>query len=148
MKAKVMKANGIYKLYSSNGKIFDYDINGIKEFMSNYRNDEYYKVSNIIHFVVKFDDLEGDTIAYVNDKFELCIVNESEFKKILNHTEFNYVSASEYAEMYNKSVGLIKRYCRENRIPGVVQISDRFWLIPKDAEYPKDERLGRRVGKY
>ncbi len=53
-----------------------------------------------------------------------------------------YISAPEAAKKWGISERRVQKLCEENRIPGVTKFS-RMWLIPKDAEKPKDKR--RRV---
>ena len=51
-----------------------------------------------------------------------------------------YMSAPEAAEKWGISERRVQRLCEERRIPGVSKIG-YMWLIPKDAEKPKDNRL-------
>ena len=51
-----------------------------------------------------------------------------------------YISVKEASLKWGISERRIQRLCLENRIPGVAKFS-RLWLIPKDAEKPKDARL-------
>ena len=52
---------------------------------------------------------------------------------------FEYMTAQEAAEKWNVSLRWVQRLCKEDRIDGVMNIN-RVWLIPKDAEKPKDKR--------
>jgi len=54
-------------------------------------------------------------------------------------SNIDYISVQEAAEKWGISERRIQKLCEENRIPGVVQFS-RMWLIPKNAEKPKDAR--------
>ena len=51
----------------------------------------------------------------------------------------NYISVQTAAIKWGISERRIQKLCEENRIPGVIRFS-RMWLIPKDAEKPKDGR--------
>lgn len=51
----------------------------------------------------------------------------------------DYISVGDTAKKWSISERRIQKLCEENRIPGVVRFS-RMWLIPKDAEKPKDAR--------
>ena len=55
---------------------------------------------------------------------------------------FEYMTVQEAAKLWGISERRVQILCSENRIEGVVHLS-RVWLIPKDAEKPKD---GRRKG--
>lgn len=51
----------------------------------------------------------------------------------------DYISVQEAAIKWGISERRVQKLCEENRIPGVAHFS-RMWLIPKDAEKPKDGR--------
>ena len=46
-----------------------------------------------------------------------------------------YITVKEAADKWNTSVQIVRRLCRQERIPGVVQ-TDGAWLIPEDARKP------------
>ena len=144
MKARITKKDNIYKIYFCTGLTNEYTIDEIKAFISDFKNEKHYKTSVNLKFVVNYEDLDGETIAYINDDYELCIVNDKLFAEILTYNKFNFISVKEYALKHDKSESIIKRHCREERIKGVVNIGST-WLIPDDAEYPLDTRVGRRV---
>lgn len=56
----------------------------------------------------------------------------------------NYISVTEYAQLYHKDPGNIRRYLASGRLAG--QKIGNQWVIPKDAKYPADER--QKSGKY
>ena len=56
----------------------------------------------------------------------------------------NLISVSEYAQLYHKDPGNIRRYLASGRLRG--QKIGNQWVIPKDAPYPNDER--QKSGKY
>lgn len=49
------------------------------------------------------------------------------------------LTTAELAEKWNISQRRVAIYCKEGRIPGAV-LKGRTWLIPEDAEKPKDPR--------
>jgi len=51
----------------------------------------------------------------------------------------NYIIVKEVAEKWGVSVRRIQQFCEAGRIPGAVRLS-RDWMIPKDAEKPRDKR--------
>ncbi len=56
----------------------------------------------------------------------------------------NLLSVSEYAQLYHKDPGNIRRYLASGRLRG--QKIGNQWVIPKDAPYPSDDR--QKSGKY
>ena len=56
-----------------------------------------------------------------------------------------YLSVRQTAEKWGISKRRIQILCSENRIEGAFKV-DSSWVIPSDAEKPKDERI--RSGKY
>ena len=56
-----------------------------------------------------------------------------------------YLSIRQTAEKWGISKRRIQILCSENRIEGAFKV-DSSWVIPSDAEKPKDERI--KSGKY
>ena len=56
-----------------------------------------------------------------------------------------YLSTFEAAEKWGLSPRRVGVLCNENRIPGAQRAGSR-WIIPEDAEKPKDARI--KSGKY
>jgi len=52
----------------------------------------------------------------------------------------DYISVKAAAVKWGISERRIQKLCEENRIAGVIRFS-RMWLIPKEAEKPKDGRF-------
>ena len=62
--------------------------------------------------------------------------------------EFNWITPEEAAQKWGIKARQVQALCSLGKIPGVVRLS-RAWLIPKDAEKPKDGRYknGRKSTK-
>ena len=56
-----------------------------------------------------------------------------------------YLSIRETAEKWGVSSRWVQVLCADGRIEGVARIGN-MWVIPKDAERPKDARI--KSGKY
>lgn len=86
----------------------------------------------------------GKTVAIVTDDSELVIYSGDAFRECFDSTlrTCAYVSVDEYAQMHNKSVEIVKVYCRENRIAGAHKVG-RAWMIPREAPYPVAVRRQR-----
>lgn len=56
-----------------------------------------------------------------------------------------YLSISQVAEKWGIKQRRIRVLCAEGRIEGTYKVG-AFWLIPEEAEKPKDERV--KSGKY
>ena len=56
-----------------------------------------------------------------------------------------YITVKEAAEKWNTSVQVVRRFCRQERIAGVVQ-QEGAWLIPKYAKKPGRAEGGERGG--
>ena len=52
----------------------------------------------------------------------------------------DFISVQAAVVKWGISERRIQKLCEGNRIPGIVRFS-RIWLIPKDAEKPKDRRF-------
>lgn len=100
----------------------------------------------------RMEDVEGVTIAYVNDDKELIIKDFAPFIKLFDYSDTNdmiqkqvsehYMSLPEYAEYVGVNPARIKVLCSENRLPATVKIG-RNWvfLLGKDTPYPEDQRM-------
>lgn len=77
----------------------------------------------------------GDTCALVTDDKKLMIFDFKPFASVIRFSDIKYISAQEYAEKHNKSVEIIKVYCRQHRIVGAQRIG-QSWVVPEDAPYP------------
>jgi excisionase family DNA binding protein len=51
----------------------------------------------------------------------------------------NYLTARQIAEKWGISLRRVQALLKDGRIPGAIKPS-RDWLIPKDAEKPRDTR--------
>lgn len=56
-----------------------------------------------------------------------------------------YISITKMAEKWEISPRRIRILCNEGRISGAYK-KNAYWVIPNDAEKPKDERV--KSGKY
>ena len=83
-------------------------------------------------------------LAYVDDNYRLVITDMSYYRSIMSKP-VQYLTAEEYAELHGKKRGIIMRLCRERRLIGAIKKGE-IWLIPENCPYPKDARVGTRVG--
>ena len=56
-----------------------------------------------------------------------------------------YLSLKQTAEKWGITVRRVQVLCSQDRIPGATIIGS-FWVVPKEAEKPKDQRI--KSGKY
>lgn len=56
-----------------------------------------------------------------------------------------YMSITQISEVWGIKQRRIRVLCKEGRIPKASKVG-AYWLIPKNAEKPKDERI--KTGKY
>jgi len=146
IKARITKTEDIYLVYMFNGMTYEFDIDEIKEFFGDYDNKKYYKTSYNIRFAIEFNNMDGEPVAYVDEDYKLVIENSALFKEILYHKNFDYITTEEYAAKHHKNIAMIKRYCKEGRIKGIIQFG-RIYLIPENAEYPEAQKPGRQSSK-
>lgn len=91
----------------------------------------------------------GQNLAYVTDSLQLVVEDVSPFLAVFEQVKTtvpieDVLTAAEYAKKHNKSVEQVKVFCRNGRIWGAKKIG-RDWVIPADAPYPADTRMG--IGK-
>lgn len=56
----------------------------------------------------------------------------------------DYITLKEASEKWGVSSRQINYYCTDGRIPGAVKMAG-VWLIPKEAEKPKDRRYNESL---
>ena len=56
-----------------------------------------------------------------------------------------YLSLKQTAEKWGITVRRVQVLCSQGRIPGATKIGF-FWVVPKEAEKPRDQRI--KSGKY
>ena len=95
--------------------------------------------------VVRMEDAPGETLAYVDDKYKLVVLNEQAFTSIVQ-LPTKYISVSEYAQIHNKCRATIKNLCVAGKLPGAYKNSSG-WLIPADVPYPEEGRTIRAMQK-
>ena len=57
----------------------------------------------------------------------------------------DYISITQLSELWGISPRRIQILCKEERVPGAFRIGNN-WVIPKNAEKPKDARI--KSGRY
>lgn len=63
----------------------------------------------------------------------------------MERVNMEYLSVSQVAEKWGIKQRRIRVLCAEGRVSGAYKVG-AYWLIPEDAEKPKDERI--KTGKY
>lgn len=64
---------------------------------------------------------------------------------IIRGQNMDYISITKISKKWGISTRRIRILCNEGRIPGAYK-KNAYWVIPEDAEKPKDERI--KSGKY
>lgn len=142
MKLRLIKTKSGIQLLCPNGSIINADKDVLIKLLISFKfprrfdgKDGYWN-----NYISDMDDVKGETLAYVDSRNNLIVVNNETFLELVQPR--GYISATEYANMHNKGRAIVKRLCIEGRIPGAEKHSTG-WLIPKDAPYP--ERKKRTV---
>lgn len=71
-------------------------------------------------------------------------INFSEKEDVMPEKYTRYLSANDFGKKYGKKEKQIRNYCRDGRIPDVIQVGTQ-WLIPETSEYPR--RKSYKTGK-
>lgn len=143
MKARLLHDNGELKLLICNGRIVTIASEEAREFLLNFDNPSYYAGRGKWDYEdVTIENFQGETIATVEDDGTLRVLDASKYREIIQPGAAKLLTVAEYAEKHGKQVSIIRRFCRNNRIPGAIN-RGYAWFIPEDAPYPQDER-GRK----
>ena len=137
MKLRVIQqANGVVIL-CPNGSIMDANRETLGKLLTDFKRTQNFRGTECWNTAyAQMDDVPGVTMAFVDDANKLVILSD---KLFTHEKQVVYISATEYAELHEKSRPSIKNMCAAGRIPGAYKTSSG-WLIPKDAPYP-----GRKV---
>lgn len=146
MKLRLINLKNEILFLCPNGTILKADDNSLARLLKEFDKPNSFKGNSGIwnEFNQDMSKHSGITLAYVDDEYNLVVLSNTVFSKIINTTKM--ISANEYADLHGKGKAIVKRLCLEGRIPGA-QKHSTGWLIPKDAPYPKDQRAGRDMSK-
>lgn len=142
MKLRLLKTKHGQKLLCPNGSILDVDQATLASLLTSFQNPNDFKgTSDMWSSIAPYmDEIKGETLAYVDDRYNLVILSEEAFSSIVKQNE--YISVSEYAAKHDKCRATIKNLCVAGRLMGAYKTSSG-WLIPSDTPYP--ERKTRTV---
>lgn len=140
MKLRLVRQKGELKLLCTNGSTLDVDKKVLASLLVDFKHPGKFKGdTNYWSFACSnMEEVPGEMLAYVDDANRLIIYDENLFADIVESSI--YISVTEYAELHGKSRPMIKKLCLDGRISGA-QKHSTGWLIPKNAPYPKDNRL-------
>lgn len=146
MKLRLVLRQGKRLLCCPNGSILNVDDAVLQQLLTNFKRPDSFKGKDGCwnDIICEMKDFKGQTLAFVDDKSELVVVSPEAFKGFRTPTV--YITASEYANLHNKSHPRIKQLCEEGRIEGV-QSTRGGWIIPKDAPYPERKPRGVKNSK-
>ena len=148
MKARLIKTTDQrYAVLGSDGTIAAATDQNLLAFLTGFRTNDGCFADTNGRWDAEYPDMSiypGETMAFIADNNSLVVYNFQPFAVLLNSdvNKFGFITTQEFAERHDKSVEIIKIYCREGRIPGAKKISG-VWLIPKEAEYPVEESAQR-----
>ena len=147
MKARIIRqADKSLRLILCSGKMKVISLEEAKAFLLTFNHKEHFtETLQTEFFKNNMETYTGVTLAYVNENEELVITDPSFLQDLFFEDQVNYLTAAEYGAKHGKKPGIIKKLCRAERIPGAVQKGTR-WLVPSDAPYPADARVGSRIG--
>ena len=144
MKSRLVKRDDIYQLLLSNGIIKTVSEEEAANYIKYYKESEFFLDEDGWDYDISMEDFDGNTIAQVSDEGILQIFDYNFYKNIVNKKAVKFISVNDYAALHGKKGAVIRKWCKEQRIPGAIY-EKHAWKIPEDAPYPKDSRKGKRV---
>lgn len=141
MKARLIRnADQRLVLLCGDGTIMTANDLALYELLTDFRRNDRFVNGTKGRWDTAYPDISvypGETVAFIADNDSLVVYDFKPFMSLLNaKLEMRgYISSAEFAERHDKSMEIIKVYCRTGRIPGAVKVG-RAWLIPENAEYP------------
>ena len=70
----------------------------------------------------------------------LALFEQKNYTSVYGGMNMDYMTLKEASEKWGVTPRRINYYCAAGRIPGAVKMAT-IWLIPKDAEKPRDRRM-------
>ena len=139
MKLRLIKTKKDAQILCLDGSIIEADKKNLSQLLTGFRRPFIFKGEERFwsNTCSNMEDVKGETLAYVDDRGALVILNQDAFASVVIHD--NYISTTEYANKVGKSRPSIKNMCAAGRIPGAYKTSSG-WLIPENAPYPEDGR--------
>lgn len=145
MKARLLHFEGVYQLLLCNGKIKTVSPTEAYDFLIRFDNSSYYSGPGKWDYEdVTMESFRGETVATVSDEGVLNVENAERFRAIIEQAKTRLLSVPEYAAMHGKQVSIVRRLCRDNRLPGAIN-KGNAWFIPEGTPYPPDERIRNRA---
>lgn len=143
MKAQLIRYNNEQYLFLGSGVAKTLSTAETRAFLRNYADGRYY--NNETANSSSALRIEGqELLAVVEDNGELRICDADLIKDVFGTDYFPYLTTEEFAEKHNRKQSIVLRLCRDGRIEGAIQ-KHSVWLIPENAPYPADARVGIRV---
>ena len=139
MKARVVRYGDLFQLLLCSGNIKALDAIGVNDFFETFDSSEHYDKGPGWTFPIPIEQYNGETVAYVNDDMQLIICNSACYRELCAGIPAKMITTAEYAELHGKKAGIIKRFCRDGRIPGAI-MQGITWMVPANAPYPANSR--------
>lgn len=137
MKLRVIQETSRVVILCPNGSILKADKDNLNKLLTDFKRAQTFKGAEYWNTTyAQMDDVPGMTLAFVDDANKLVILSDKLFAP---EKQIVYISATEYAELHEKSRPSVKNMCAAGRIPGAYKTSSG-WLIPKDAPYPERKK--------
>ena len=70
----------------------------------------------------------------------LALFEQKNYNGICGGMNMDYMTLKEASEKWGVTPRRVNYYCAAGRIPGAIKMAT-IWLIPKDAEKPRDRRM-------
>lgn len=142
MKLRLVKKEGKMLLLCNDGSIAETNERMLRLLFISYKDIDSFAGQQGM-WQTQFDSMDlypGTTIAYVNDSYHLCLVENPFISLMQNLSDDEYITLHEYAVLHGKNDNRIKLLCREKRIPGAIKKAGK-WFMPRHAPYPQDARF-------
>lgn len=141
MKACLLSRTGAYHLVLAAGRSRTMSPDEARKFLLTFDAADHYAETSA---QAEATAPKGEVVAQIEDDGRLTVFSSKLFNTLFLPDDTKYLTTKEYAEKFGKTRSLVLRHCREQRIPGAIQ-KGSTWLIPEEAPYPQDGRVGRRI---
>ena len=139
MTTKLILYHDTVYLLKNTGELLKVSLRVARDFLLNYGSSEYNNNGVVaVETPIRENDIRDCIIADITTEGHLLIKNPTLFKKIIEDGEADYLSVTQFADHTGLNVSTVRRYCQLNKIPGVRQLGNSYF-IPSDATLPGKE---------
>lgn len=139
MYTKLLNHGENYVLVLGTGEMSIVSAHGARDFLLNFTEAKYNKRQCVGLESFLQNNLPGQVVAEIDSTGALVVRSADLFRDIINKSETEFRTITEFAAKYGWSVARVRRMCQNNELPDVVQ-KGKTYLIPSYVSIPPKQK--------